>query len=124
MPTDLEHDSPQVIHYIEEENELARQNGLDLADEERDLARSRTAIYQQGLRRYHDRHIRSRVLEPGDLVLRRKQKLDNMNKLSSKWEGPYRVTHTLRPGAVYLEDEKGRPEGNAWNIENLRKFYP
>ena len=47
-----------------------------------------------------------------------------MNKLSSKWEGPYRVTHTLRPGAVYLEDEKGRPEGNGWNIENLRKFYP
>ena len=52
------------------------------------------------------------------------QKLDNMNKLSSKWEGPYLVTHTLRPGAVYLEDEKGRSEGNAWNIENLRKFNP
>ena len=61
---------------------------------------------------------------PEDLVLRNKQKLDNMNKLSSKWEGPYQVTHTLRPGAVYLEDEKGRPEGNAWNIENLRKFDP
>jgi hypothetical protein len=52
------------------------------------------------------------------------QNLEGLNKMSSKWEGPYRVTHTLRPGAVYLEDEKGRPEGNAWNIENLRKFYP
>ena len=63
-------------------------------------------------------------MEPDDLVLRVKQKLAGMNKMSSNWEGPYRVTHTLRPGAVYLEDEKGRPQGNAWNIENLRKFYP
>ena len=62
-------------------------------------------------------------MQPGDLVLHKKQKLDGMNKVSSKWEGPYRVTHTLRPGAVYLVDEKGRPEGNAWNIENLR-IYP
>ena len=44
--------------------------------------------------------------------------------MSSKWEGPFRVTHTLRLGAVYLEDKKGRLEGNAWNIKNLRKFYP
>ena len=51
-----------------------------------------------------------------------KQKLDGMKKMSSKWEGPYRVTHSLRPGAVYLEDEKGRPEGNAWNNENHPKF--
>ena len=42
-------------------------------------------------------------------------------KNSSKWEGPFRVTHTLRPRAVYLEDEKGTPQGNA---ENLWKFYP
>ena len=44
--------------------------------------------------------------------------------MSSKWEGPYGDTHNLKPGAIYLEDEKGRLEGNAWNIENLRKFYP
>ena len=50
--------------------------------------------------------------------------MEGMNKMSSKWEGPFRVTHTLKPGTVYLEDEQGRPEGNAWNIENLRKFYP
>ena len=47
-----------------------------------------------------------------------------MNKMSSKWEGPYRVTHTLKAGEVYLEDEKGRLEGNTWNIKNLHKFYP
>jgi hypothetical protein len=55
MLTDLEHDSPRVVNYVEEENKIARQNGLDLQDEQRDLAFSRTAIYQQGLRRYHNR---------------------------------------------------------------------
>ena len=39
--------------------------------------------------------------------------LEGLNKLSSKWQGPFRVTHTLRPGSVYLEDEKGTPQGNA-----------
>ena len=84
----------------------------------------RSARYQQGLCRNHSRYVRSRELQPGDLVLRKKQKMEGMNKMASKWEGPYRVTHTLKPEAVYLEEEKGRTEGNAWNIENIHKFYP
>ena len=50
--------------------------------------------------------------------------MEGLNKMSSKWEGPFRVTHTMKPETVDLEDEQGRLEGNAWNIENLRKFYP
>src|SRR4051794_19677705 len=59
-------DSPRNVQYAEEENEHARQNGLDLLDEERDLACSRTAIYQQGLHRYHSRRVRSRSFQEGD----------------------------------------------------------
>ena len=44
MPTDLEHDSPWVVHYVEEDNELAHQNRLDMLDEAHDLARSCTVI--------------------------------------------------------------------------------
>jgi transposase InsO family protein len=40
MPTDIDHDSPRVAKYTEEENERARQDGVDLLDEERDLALS------------------------------------------------------------------------------------
>jgi transposase InsO family protein len=40
MPTHIDHDSPRVVNYAEEENELARQDGVDLLDEERDLALS------------------------------------------------------------------------------------
>ena len=51
MPTDLEHDSPRFALYNEEENEEARLVGVDLLEEARELALSRTAIYQQSLRR-------------------------------------------------------------------------
>jgi hypothetical protein len=59
MPSDLEHDSPLVISYIEEDNKSNRQDGLGFLEEERELALSRTTIYQQGPRCYHSRRIRN-----------------------------------------------------------------
>ena len=44
MPTDLEHDSPRIINFAEEDNDASRQNSHDLLNEERDLALSRSAI--------------------------------------------------------------------------------
>jgi hypothetical protein len=55
LPTDLHYDSPRVVNYTEASNEIARQNRLNLVDEARNLARSCTAIYQQGLHYYHSR---------------------------------------------------------------------
>ena len=46
LPSDIRHDSPQVAAYVEADNETARHDGLDLLDEERDLAAARLAIYQ------------------------------------------------------------------------------
>src|SRR4051812_597999 len=82
MPADLEHDSPRVVHYTEATNELARQDGVDQLHEARDLARSCTAIYQQGLRRYHSRRVKTRTFQEGDLVLRLVQDKKGMHKLS------------------------------------------
>jgi hypothetical protein len=69
MPTDIAYDSPRVTNYAEEENEHARQDGIDLLDEARDLALPRTTIYQQNLHRYHSRRIHGRSFQEGDLVL-------------------------------------------------------
>ena len=41
--------------YTEAEAKEAREDGVDLLEESRLLALSRSAIYQQGLRRYHNR---------------------------------------------------------------------
>ena len=40
------------------------------------------------------------------------------------WEGPYVVTEVLRPGAYRLKTINGEVFTNAWNIEQLRRFYP
>ena len=46
IPTDIEFDSPRVTMYTEEEAEEARQDGVDLLEEGRLLALSRSTIYQ------------------------------------------------------------------------------
>ena len=95
-----------------------------LGEERRREAALRAARYQQALRRYHCRSVRSRTLEVGDLVLRRVLSREGLHKLSPMSEGPFMVVHVSRPGAACLETQEGVPITNAWNIRHLRKFYP
>ena len=94
-----------------------------LLEQDRLRAAVRAARYQQALRRYHSRKVYARSFEEGDLVLRRIQAAKRSNKLTPKWEGPYRVVRVTRPGAVRLKTDDGIKVQNSWNIEHLRKFY-
>ena len=85
LTSDISHDSPRVAAYVEANNEQARQEALDLLDEKRDLAAARSVIYQQDLRRYHNRRVKSRTFQEGDLVLRLIQDQSDMHKLSPPW---------------------------------------
>ena len=38
--------------------------------------------------------------------------------------GPYVIAEVLRPGAYRLKTINGEVFNNAWNIEQLRRFYP
>ena len=67
LPSDIRHDSPRVAAYVEADNEKARQDALDLLDEELDLAAARSAIYQQVLHRYHGRRVKTITFQEGDL---------------------------------------------------------
>ena len=124
LPTELRHGSPRVLAFDESRQDELLKDRLFLLEEVRWEASLRTAHYQQGLRRYHSRHIRPRTLEAGDLVLRRILSREGLHKLSPMWEGPFRVKHVSRPGAARLETEEGEPVQNTWNIQHLRKFYP
>ena len=95
-----------------------------LGKECRRQASLRARRYQQALWRYHCRNVRSRMLDVGNLVLRRVLSREGMHKLSPMWEGPFRIAHVSRPGAARLETQDGVPIQNAWNIQHLRKFYP
>ena len=81
------------------------------------MALLNSARYQQKLQRYHDKHVRKRDLNVGDLVLRRRQSNQGCHKLTSPWEGPYVVAEVLKLGTYKLTEEKGAVFTNAWNIE-------
>ena len=102
----------------------AQQDTVDLLEEACKTTIIRSARYQQTLRRYHERKIRGRILEVGDLVLRRTQSMKKKHKLSPPWEGPYTVTEAIRPGTHRQKDDNSNVLTNTWNIEQLCRFFP
>jgi hypothetical protein len=133
LPTDVIHDAPRVALYTEEEAKEARENNVDLLEEAREITLSRTAVYQQNLRRYHAQKVNPRRFQEGDLVLRLKQGTESRHKLTPPWEGPFIMSRALHNDAYYLIDaqapgknkvDKSREETKRpWNIALLRPFY-
>jgi hypothetical protein len=133
LPTDIEYGASRVAMYTEAEAKEAREDAVDLLEEERELALSRSAIYQQSLRRYHSRNVDPRVFHEGDLVLRLVQRSVGRHKLSPPWEGPFIVSRALHNDSYYLIDaQESRKDGldrpgsetkRPWNVALLRPFY-
>ncbi|CAO2152203.1 unnamed protein product [Urochloa humidicola] len=124
LPTDLEYGSPRLKAYQEGQNQRAREDSLDQVDEAHDVPILRSARYQQSLRRYQAQRVQRRDFNKGDLVLRLRQDSRGRHKLTPPWEGPYIVAEVLKPGTYKLANEKGEVFANAWNIQQLRRFYP
>jgi hypothetical protein len=124
LPTDLEYGSPRIKGYDEGANQRAREDSLDQLDEARTVALMHSARYQHVLRRYQARKIRSRDFDEGDLVLRLHQDNRGRHKLCPPWEGPYVVIKAHKPDTYKLANKDGEELTNAWNIQQLRRFYP
>jgi transposase InsO family protein len=118
LPMDVRYCAPRAVAYVEEDTEKALADAQDLLDEARDVTLARSAVYQQSLRNYHNRRVRGRSFEPGNLVLRLKQ--TSTSKLEPPWEGPY--LHEVIPGGAYrLRNPKtGADVENPWNAAQLR----
>ncbi|XP_066384919.1 uncharacterized protein [Miscanthus floridulus] len=117
LPSNLDHGAPRVKAFDLDQATEAQQDVVDLLEETRETTVIRFALYQQILRRYHERKIRGRILEVGDLILRRTQSTKDKHKLSPPWEGPYTVTKMIQPGTYWLKDDNGNVLTNTWNIE-------
>jgi hypothetical protein len=124
LPTDLEYGSPRVRGYDEGTNQRAHEDLLDQLDEARIVALMHSARYQQALRRYQVRKIRRRDFNKWDLFLRLCQDNRGRHKLSPPWEGPYVIVKVLKPGTYKLANKDSEELTNAWNIQQLRRFYP
>jgi hypothetical protein len=60
--------------------------------------------YQAKTVKWRDRKVRLKNIKPGHLVLRRIANLDTVGKLQLKWEGPFLIVSSSRPGSYRLKD--------------------
>jgi hypothetical protein len=73
--------------------------------------------------KWRDRKVRLKNIKPGHLVLRRIANLDKVGKLQLKWECPFLVVSSLRPGSYRLKDMDGNNIPRSWNADELRRYY-
>ncbi|KAK3019219.1 hypothetical protein RJ639_004873 [Escallonia herrerae] len=74
----------------------------------------------------NEENLRGNLDLAGDLVLRKLGFSDPkaaVGKLSPNWEGPYKISKVLRPGAYSLETLSGEAIPRTWNADNLRRYY-
>jgi hypothetical protein len=124
LPIDLEYGSSRTRAYDDQSNHTSREDSLDQLEEARDMALLHSARYQQSLRRYHARGVRPQDLQVGDLVLRLRKNARGRHKLTPPWEGPFIIAKILKPRTYKLANDQGEVYNNAWNIRQLRRFYP
>jgi hypothetical protein len=79
--------------------------------------------YQAETIKWRDRKVRLKNIEPGHLVLRRVANSDTVGKLQLKWEGPFLVASSSRPGSYRLKDMDGNDIPRSWNADELRRYY-
>ena len=79
--------------------------------------------YQEETRKCRDKKVVDKFISVGDWVLKRKLNAGTIGKLQSKWDGPYLVLYSNRPGSYHLADLKGNELQHPWNADSLKKYY-
>jgi hypothetical protein len=79
--------------------------------------------YQAEIVKWRDKKVRLKNIKPGHLVLRRVTNPDTVGKLQLKWEGPFLVVSSSRPGSYILKDMDGNDIPRSWNADELRRYY-
>jgi hypothetical protein len=81
-------ESLAVEQYDEGISEDNRRVDIDGLKEARCAALVQSARYLEGIRRYHDRNVKERSFNVGDLLLRRMQNTEGLHKLARHGKVP------------------------------------
>jgi hypothetical protein len=107
LPTEVEHKSFWVQHFIEEQLDDSQVDNFTRLEELHEAAVIQSAKQQQAMRRYHVWNICSRSFQIWDFVLQKIQMTKDRHKLSTFWEGPYEVVEVTWLGSYRLQREDG-----------------
>jgi hypothetical protein len=79
--------------------------------------------YQVETIKWCDRKVQLKNIKPGHLVLQRVANQDTVGKLQLKWEEPFLVVSSSRPGSYKLKDMDDNDIPRSWNADELRRYY-
>jgi hypothetical protein len=79
--------------------------------------------YQAETIKWRDRKVRLKNIKPWHLMLWRVANPDTVGKLQLKWEGPFLVVSSSRPGSYRLKDMDDNDIPRTWNEDELRRYY-
>ena len=118
-PEELKTQSLRVTHQVEaipsDDKDLME---LDILQASENLEK-----YQKETTKWRDKKIVKKDIAVGDWVLKRKPNAETSGKLQPRWEGPFLVIKSNRPGSYHLSDAEGIELQHPWNADNLKKYY-
>ena len=111
LPVEIGIPTTRITYYSCSENDNEKRINLDLLPETRGNALLRSIIQKQRMTRQFNQHVKTRHLKVGDLVLRKIEatgKITEKGKLGANWDGPFKITHIIKPNTLELEDLEGK----------------
>jgi len=125
LPLELEHRAfwaIKKINYDFQDASKKRLLQLNELEEIRMNAYENSRIYKERTKKWHDRRLTEKHLEPGQLVLLFNSRLRLFpGKLKSRWSGPFRIQEVHPYGAVTIMNEN---DGTKFKVNGERvKLY-
>jgi hypothetical protein len=122
-PEEAKAGSIRTVTSAEGEDEADCSVEIDVIEGIRLQAMENINKYQAETIKWRDRKVKLKNIEPGHLVLRRVANPETVGKLQLKWEGPFLVVSSSRPGSYRLKDMDGNDIPMSWNADELRRYY-
>ncbi|KAL2253185.1 UNVERIFIED_CONTAM: Gag-Pol polyprotein [Sesamum indicum] len=123
IPAEIGEESQRIMSFDLARNRRQRAFDLDIVEEKRDAARVKMLHHKSLMLRGHNKNLKPRSLQVGDLVLRKVEVSKHVGKLDPNWEGPFKVIKIVGKGTYKLQDIQGKELPRPWNIQNIKRFY-